>query len=110
MKLTYAIKFVADMDTAVAFHRDTLGLPLGFQSPWWTEFATGETRLALHPATPEHPIGSVQLGFGVDDLDTFYAAREVAGITFTEAPRVQFDAKLATFLDSEGAPCRVSGA
>ena len=25
-KLTYAIKFVADMDHAIRFHRDTLGL------------------------------------------------------------------------------------
>ena len=32
-KLSYVIKFVADMDRAVAFYRDTLGLPLKFQSP-----------------------------------------------------------------------------
>jgi hypothetical protein len=25
-RLTYVIKFVADMDAAIAFHRDTLGL------------------------------------------------------------------------------------
>ena len=33
MKLTYVIQFVGDMDRAVAFHRDTLGLPLTFSSP-----------------------------------------------------------------------------
>jgi len=109
MKLNYAIKFVADMDRAVAFHRDTLGLPLGFRSPWWTEFALGETRLALHPANPEHPAGSVQLGYGSDDLDAFYAAREVSGVTFTEEPRIQFGTRIATFLDCDGAECRVSG-
>ena len=47
MKLAYAIKFVADMDRAVAFHRDVLGLMLKFQSPGWSEFLTGETTLAL---------------------------------------------------------------
>ena len=33
INLTYTIKFVADMDQAVHFYRDTLGLPLKFQSP-----------------------------------------------------------------------------
>jgi len=50
MRLSHLIKFVADMDKAVVFHRDTLGLTLKFQSPGWSEFATGETALALHPA------------------------------------------------------------
>lgn len=59
MRLTYAIKYVADMDKAAAFHRDTLGLPLAFASPFWTEFATGGTKLALHPATDTQPAGSV---------------------------------------------------
>ena len=30
MKLSYVIKFVADMDRAVKFYRDVLGLPLKF--------------------------------------------------------------------------------
>ena len=64
MKLNYAIKFVSDMDAAVAFYRDTIGLKLGFQSPFWSEFETGETKLALHPASDENPAGSVQLGLG----------------------------------------------
>jgi len=32
-KLGYIIKFVAEMDRAVGFYRDVLGLPLKFQSP-----------------------------------------------------------------------------
>ena len=63
VKLGYAIHFVADMDRAVAFYRDTLGLTLKFASPGWTEFATGETTLALHPASPQNPAGSTHLGF-----------------------------------------------
>ena len=43
MKLNYAIKFVADMDQAIDFYRDSLGLELKFQSPFWSEFATGTT-------------------------------------------------------------------
>ena len=32
-QLRYAIKFVADMDKAVKFYRDVLGLKVKFQSP-----------------------------------------------------------------------------
>jgi len=39
MKLNYVIQFVADMDHAVKFYRDVLGLPLRIQSPGWTEFS-----------------------------------------------------------------------
>ena len=56
-RLTYVMKFVADMEKAVAFYRDTLGLPLKFQSPGWSEFATGEVTLALHPARDGKPAG-----------------------------------------------------
>ena len=35
---SYAIKFVADMDRAVAFYRDTFGLTLRFSTPFWSEF------------------------------------------------------------------------
>ena len=109
MKLSYAIKYVADMDKAIAFHRDRLGLTLAFQSPFWSEFATGETRLALHPVTDGHPAGSVQLGFASDDLANFYAARDETGISFTMPPTPQHGSTLARFLDSEGAETTVSG-
>jgi catechol 2,3-dioxygenase-like lactoylglutathione lyase family enzyme len=52
MRLAYVITFVADMDAAVAFYRDTLGFKLRFQSPGWSEFDTGSTTLALQRARP----------------------------------------------------------
>jgi hypothetical protein len=53
-QLKYAIKFVADMDKAVKFYRDVLGLKVKFESPGWSEFVTGETTLALHPASDKN--------------------------------------------------------
>jgi hypothetical protein len=47
-QLRYVIKFVADMDKAVKFHRDVLGLKLKFESPGWSEFANLRNR-SLHP-------------------------------------------------------------
>jgi catechol 2,3-dioxygenase-like lactoylglutathione lyase family enzyme len=110
MRLNYAIKFVSDMDAAVAFYRDTLGLAPTFQSPFWSEFDTGETKLALHPASEENPAGSVQLGLGTEDLDNFYAAGQAQGLMFTSAPTDMHGTRLARFRDLDGAEISVSGA
>jgi catechol 2,3-dioxygenase-like lactoylglutathione lyase family enzyme len=46
MRLSDAIIFVSDMKRAVSFYRDVLGLPLKFETPGWTEFATAGASLA----------------------------------------------------------------
>jgi len=108
MKLTYVIKFVSDMDRAVKFYRDTLGLPLKFQSPGWSEFSTGETILGLHPASEKNPPGSVELGFNTPDLEKFYEEMQARGVQFTMPPTKQdFGGMLAQFIDSEGGHCTV---
>jgi len=109
MKLNYVIKYVADMNRAVAFYRDTLGFELKFQYPGWSEFATGETTLALHPASDEHPVGTASIGLGVEDFDDFYASASAAGIEFTAEPTDMHGHRIARFLDSEGGECGVSG-
>jgi lactoylglutathione lyase len=109
MKLTYAIEFVADMDRAVRFYRDVLGLPLKFQSPGWSEFSTGETSLGLHPASAKNPPGSVELGFNVANLERFHQEMAAKGVQFSMPPTKQdFGGTLAQFLDSEGARCSVA--
>ena len=108
MKLGYVIKFVDDMDRAVKFYRDVLGLPLKFQSPGWSEFVTGETALGLHPASPKNPAGSVELGFKVANLEQFHQNMTVEGSQFSMPPTKQdFGGALAQFLDSEGGRCSV---
>jgi predicted enzyme related to lactoylglutathione lyase len=110
VKLNYVIKFVADMDRAVKFYRDTLGLPLKFQSPGWTEFATGQTTLALHPASAVNAPGAVEVGFGVDNLEAFHQEMLAKGVEFPMPPKEQdFGGKLAQFIDSEGGKVSVSG-
>jgi predicted enzyme related to lactoylglutathione lyase len=107
MKLTYVIKFVGDMDRAVTFHRDTLGVPLTFTSRGWSEFATGETRLA----SEKNPPGTVELGFGVPDLQKFFEEMSAKGVGFSMPPTKQeFGGILAQFVDSEGGHITVSPA
>ena len=108
MQLTYAIKYVADMDKAVAFYRDTLGLEPKFQSPFWSEFDTGETTLALHPASDDNPAGSVQLGLGSEDLARFYERRDQLGIEFTQPPTDMHGTEIARFRDVDGAEVSIS--
>ena len=109
-KLSYAIEFVGDMDRAVKFYRDVVGLPLKFQSPDWSEFSTGETTLALHPASDKNPAGKVEIGFEVPDLQKFYDEMRAKGVKFPMAPKKQeYGGILAQFEDSEGASVTVSG-
>jgi len=109
VKLGYAIHFVADMDRAVSFYRDTLGLTLKFASPGWSEFATGETTLALHPASAQNPAGSTHIGFTSAGIDALHQQLVSKGVAFTRPPTPEHGVKLAEFVDSEGARCSLSG-
>jgi lactoylglutathione lyase len=90
-------------------YRESLGLELRFQSPSWTEFETGQTTLALHPASEDNPAGSVQLGLGTTDIDNFYAAAQAEGLVFTSLPTDVYGSKIARFRDLDGAEISVSG-
>ena len=103
MKLGYVIEFVSDMNRAVKFYRDVLGFQLKFESPDWSEFVTGETTLALHPASQKNAAGTVELGFTVPDVQEFHKEMSVKGVQFTMPPTKQdYGGLLARFVDSEG--------
>jgi catechol 2,3-dioxygenase-like lactoylglutathione lyase family enzyme len=107
-KLSYAIKFVTDMDAAIRFHRDVLGLPLKFQSPEWSEFATGEVTLALHLASAQNPAGHVELGFAVKNLAGVYTNRQDNELEFLSEPKPLHGSLLASIKGSEGETCSIS--
>jgi len=105
-RLAYVIKFVADMDRAIAFYSETFGFPVRMKTPFWSELDTGETTLALHPASEHNPAGTCQLGFNLDDLRGFY---EAGNVTFTAPPKEQHGTLLARMIDCEGAEVSLSG-
>jgi catechol 2,3-dioxygenase-like lactoylglutathione lyase family enzyme len=109
-RLAHAILFVADMDKAVAFYRDTFGLTLKFATPFWSEFDTGPTTLALHPASEANPPGRVQLGFTTPDLPGVFADRAASGLAFTQEPVDEHATLLSRILDCEGAEVSLAGA
>jgi lactoylglutathione lyase len=108
-QLTYVIQFVSDMDTSIQFYSEVLGLSVKFKSPFWSELVTGETSLALHPASAKNPAGSLQLGFRVPDLDLFYQEMTAKGIKFTQTPTRESGSRLARFVDEQGIEYSVSG-
>jgi len=107
--LTYVIKYVDDMEGAVRFHVDSLGLKLRFQSPEWSEFETGSTTLALHVASSDHPRGACELGFRVGDVDRFYAEQVAAGCKEIEPPADLHGQRIAKLRGPDGAAFSVSG-
>ena len=116
-KVDYVMINVRDMDRSVAFYRDVLGLPLAFQSPEWSEFSTGATKLALHggaaPAAPSAgppPAGTASIGFAVDDLDAAAATLEERGARFVMPPtdREGEGIRLAVLVDPDGHPVSLS--
>jgi len=109
MRLSYAIILVSDMQRSVSFYRDQLGLPLRFESPGWSEFATDGATIALHlseqPASPPevaHAAGSCRPGLRVPDLDDFHRRMLERRLQCVQEPREVFGARLAQYLDPDG--------
>lgn len=105
MQIHYAIVFSGDMQRSIAFYRDVVGLPLKFETPGWTEFATEGSTLALHKSDPdddaERP-GTCRTGFEVPDLDAFHRRMMEHGITCRQEPTLLFGARLAQYVDPDG--------
>ena len=116
MRLNYAIVFVSEMKRSVAFYRDVVGLPLKFDSPEWSEFATEGATLALHRS--EHgsagdegsdlPAGRCRPGLAVRDLDAFHDRMVEHKVICLQQPKDLFGAKIAQYLDPDGLAISVS--
>lgn len=117
MRVNYAIVFVSDMKRAVSFYRDVIGLPLKFESPRWTEFATEGATLALHasegPITERDdphkiPAGRCRPGLSVPNLDEFHTRMVERKVPCVQEPQELFGARIAQYLDPNGLAISVS--
>jgi lactoylglutathione lyase len=109
--VNYAIVFVSDMKRSVSFYRDVIGLPLKFESPGWTEFATDGATLALHASEGPKvgtddplkvPAGRCRPGLSVPNLDEFHKRMVEKNVRCVEEPRAMFGARIAQYLDPDG--------
>jgi len=78
---------VADLDAAVSFYRDTLGLKFLFQYPGLAFFDCNGVRLLLdEQAGWQHP--SSILYYKVDDIQDAYHILVQKGVAFKEKPHL----------------------
>ena len=117
MRVSYAIVFVGDMKRSVSFYRDVMGLPLKFETPHWTEFATEGATFALHaseaPGTSnENPLavaaGRCRPGLSVANLDAFHERMLEKKVLCVQEPKDVFGARIAQYLDPDGLAISVS--
>ena len=111
MRVNYAIVFVSDMKRSVSFYRDVVGLPLKFESPGWTEFATDGATLALHGSggsnserdNPQQaPAGRCRPGLGVPSLEEFHKRMVERNVPCIQEPMEIFGARIAQYSDPDG--------
>lgn len=108
MKITYANVFVSDLDSAVVFYRDVLGLEpkLADAAHGYASFSAGPISLGLAMADPgqRELIGRhTGLGFAVDDLLKEHDRLSVLGVQFTMPPsRQMWGGFMAMFQDPDG--------
>lgn len=110
MRVNYAIVFVSDMRRSVSFYRDALDLPLRFESPHWTEFATDGATLALHLAESSLPVsadtepraGSCRPGLQVPSLGEFHQRMVERNVRCLQEPQELFGSRVAQYLDPDG--------
>ena len=98
-----------DLDRAVRFYRDTLGMPFLFQAPpQMAFFQCGPTTVMVGvPESPEfdHPASTIY--YLVPDIDAAHATLRGRAVEFISEPHLvhraaDYDLWLADFRDSEG--------
>src|SRR5919198_6597319 len=105
MKLTapdYVILIVEDLDRAVRFYTQVLGLRLGHRSGDYAQLDTGATRLALYARTamaktlatslaaPAANAPGFEIGFKVADVDTAFSELVTSGASAVLPPTDRF--------------------
>jgi methylmalonyl-CoA/ethylmalonyl-CoA epimerase len=101
---------VQDLDRAVRFYRDTLGMKFLFQAPpGLAFFDLSGVRLMLDKPSEPLPkgVGTSILYYGVDDIQAAHATLVGRGVQFEEAPHQianlgDRDLWMGAFRDSEG--------
>jgi methylmalonyl-CoA/ethylmalonyl-CoA epimerase len=99
---------IQDLDRAVAFYRDALGLPFLFQAPpGLAFFQCGEVRLLLSRSEGADSVHASVLYYKVADIQQAYAKLQARQVKFIVTPHLiaklpDHDLWMVFFYDSEG--------
>jgi catechol 2,3-dioxygenase-like lactoylglutathione lyase family enzyme len=103
-RLDHVYYWVSDMDRAVRFYREVLGLPLASrQGDNWAVFDSGGRQFALHRVVDGHPTtpGGATAVFSVPDLDRARSVLSERGVEFGHEGDVAGYARFASFHDPD---------
>ena len=110
-KVARIILFVRDMDVAVKFYTEVLGIPLQYRFGDWAGLATEGVEICLHGGrtaiAPPH--GDPSIGFHVDDFDATCTELKARGVKlgniFSPSPGI----RVAHFDDPDGNELGIEG-
>jgi lactoylglutathione lyase len=98
--------FVHDIDRAVEFYRDTLGLPMTKHGSFGAEFLEGDTHVGVHPAIHAQAKALVGRHTGitlfVPDLLHYCGVLHDRGVRFLTEPTQQAWGIMAMISDPDG--------
>jgi len=101
---------VADMERAIQFYTEALGLRLGFRAGnEWAQIEAPGLTIGLHPARESAaaapPDGRMSIGFGVQDLAATIASLRQKGVAIADLGDVEPGRdRLVHFADPDGTP------
>lgn len=104
-RLDHVYYWVTDMERAVGFYRDIVGLTLlQVHGTSWAEFDAGGRMFALHREVEEQPAvpGGATAAFSVLDLDAARKRLEERGVRFHHDGDIPGLARYALFHDPDG--------
>jgi predicted enzyme related to lactoylglutathione lyase len=109
LELDHLYYWTRDMDAAVAFYRDVVGLELMRRDgDAWAQFEAGPVRFALHGTDEDVGGRSGTAVFRVDDLEAARWTLSERGARFEEhVGEVEGLARFATFRDPDGNPVQI---
>ena len=103
---------VSDMDRAVAFYRDSLGLEVLEHDGDWSEVTAGDQRIGLNASESPAGDGGAVIAFAVEDIETTVDELKGKGVEFTRYDAMDQDelgiwtapggARVAWFTDPDG--------
>ena len=101
MRLMFAMVYSTNMEAMTRFYRDGLGFETASESPFFVEFATGLTSLALLAISPQQK-PEFELCFGVGDIEASVARLRQRGMEFAGDIQQREFGKLIHMRDPEG--------
>jgi predicted enzyme related to lactoylglutathione lyase len=93
---------VTEMETAVAFYRDSLGLDVVEQDGDWSEVTAGDQRIGLNANESPAGDGGAVVAFKVGDIDSSVEELKGKGVEFSGEISEHPWGRIAPFKDPDG--------